>query len=243
MSGGIGIKASSVETARNDLVTVDNHGTHRNLSKSCGTRRLFQSGLHEEDISVVGGHAAVRSGPVKEQPGRPGHPRGLLSGQGGVNAQQLEPLAPDGLPSGAVTPLHDRLRQHLRTRVEDALRPQAQAQADLAQGIAEAIDQAATLAQRASTIEGRQARLLADATLMSRPFGPQMTVDQAWRRHSGAPAVFARFHLPSCDGCAVRFDETLEEAAAAYGLNLATLLSALQALLDSTEARDRDTKL
>ncbi len=58
-----------------------------------------------------------------------------------------------------------------------------------------------------------------------------MTIDQAWRRHPGAPAVFARFHLPACDGCAVRFDESVEEAAAAYGLDLRALLAALDALL------------
>jgi len=58
-----------------------------------------------------------------------------------------------------------------------------------------------------------------------------MTVDQAWRKHPGTRAVFARHHLPSCADCAVRFDETLAEAAAAYGLDLEGLLEELGALL------------
>jgi hypothetical protein len=243
VGGGVRIKAAAIKPARDDLVAVDNHGTHRYLSKSCGTGRLFQSGLHEEDILVVGGHAAVRSGPVKEQPGRPGHARSLLSGQGGVNARQPEPSTPDGLPSVAVTSLRDRLRQQLRARVQGGLKPQATAHAQLTHELAEAGDQARALTQRVAALEGRQSRLMADATLMSRPFHSQMTVDQAWRRHPGAPAVFARFHLPSCDGCAVRFDETVEEAAAAYGLNLSTLMTALGALLDSSKDRDPNTEL
>lgn len=70
-----------------------------------------------------------------------------------------------------------------------------------------------------------------DLRLLGQPFAASMTMDQAWRRHPRAAEVFARHHLPACDGCAVRFDETLEEAAAAYGLQLSTLLSELDALL------------
>ena len=73
--------------------------------------------------------------------------------------------------------------------------------------------------------------VVADLTLLDAPFCAELTVDQAWRKHPGTQAVFARHHLPSCDGCAVRFDETLDEAATAYGLDLAMLLEELNALL------------
>lgn len=82
-----------------------------------------------------------------------------------------------------------------------------------------------------AALRGGLAATQADLALFRSPFAPSMTVDQAWRRHSGAATVFACNDLPACDGCAVRFDETLEEAAAAYGLNLSQLLSDLNALL------------
>ena len=74
-------------------------------------------------------------------------------------------------------------------------------------------------------------RLEAERALLSGPFSPQMTVDQAWRRHPAAGQVFARHHLPGCQSCAVRFDETIAEAADAYGLPLDALLTQLNALL------------
>ncbi|RME23166.1 MAG: hypothetical protein D6798_14110, partial [Deltaproteobacteria bacterium] len=68
-------------------------------------------------------------------------------------------------------------------------------------------------------------------TLRTMPFSADMTIDRAWRRHPGAAAVFRRHHLPACDGCAVRFDETLAEAARAYDLDLDRLLEELAGLL------------
>ena len=62
---------------------------------------------------------------------------------------------------------------------------------------------------------------------------PTMTVDAAWSRHPRAREAFARRSLPACDRCAVRFDETLEEAASAYGFDLVQLLDELNALLDA----------
>ncbi|MBL8615555.1 MAG: hypothetical protein JNM72_08115 [Deltaproteobacteria bacterium] len=63
------------------------------------------------------------------------------------------------------------------------------------------------------------------------PFVPHMTIDQAWRRHPRAREAFARRQLPACDRCAVRHDETVEEAASAYGFALPELLDELNALL------------
>jgi len=57
-----------------------------------------------------------------------------------------------------------------------------------------------------------------------------MSIEQAWNHHPGAPEVFARRHLPACDGCAVRHEETLREAAEAYGIHLEDWLSELNQL-------------
>ena len=63
------------------------------------------------------------------------------------------------------------------------------------------------------------------------PFTGEMTIEAAWHHHPGAPAVFSHHHLPACDGCAVRFDETLAEATEAYGIELHGFLTQLNALL------------
>ena len=62
------------------------------------------------------------------------------------------------------------------------------------------------------------------------PFVATMTVDRAWGNHPDVPRVFREFGLPSCSNCTVRFEETLDEAAAAYGVPLGDLLAALNAL-------------
>lgn len=89
----------------------------------------------------------------------------------------------------------------------------------------------ADLGRRIGALESHLGRLRADADLGSRPFESSMTIDQAWRRHPGARGVFAAFHLPACDTCAVRFDERLDEAAEAHGLDGDALLHALNDLL------------
>ena len=78
-------------------------------------------------------------------------------------------------------------------------------------------------------LNGLEQRL--DRAVVTGPFIETMTVDVALRRHPAAQTVFARHHLPSCADCAVRFDETIAEVAAAYGLNLDNLLSQLNELL------------
>ena len=62
------------------------------------------------------------------------------------------------------------------------------------------------------------------------PFHEEMTIDEAWFAHPGAPGVFAKHHLPGCDGCSVRFEETLAEAAEAYSIDLAAFLHELNRL-------------
>jgi len=97
------------------------------------------------------------------------------------------------------------------------------------------------LHQVESNVAAVEARLVAlgrqldasqsDLQLVLQPFSAEMTIDQAWNHHSDAPDVFARHHLPACNSCAVRFDETLEEAAAAYGLQIDALITELNTLL------------
>ena len=62
------------------------------------------------------------------------------------------------------------------------------------------------------------------------PFTSDMTIEQAWHAHPKAPDIFAAYHLPACDGCSVRFEETLAEAAEAYGIDLNSFLTQLNAL-------------
>ena len=69
--------------------------------------------------------------------------------------------------------------------------------------------------------------------LWNRPFEPDMSIHQAWLRHPAAREVFARYHLPACDQCAVRFDESVAEAASAYGLDAEALIRDLNGLLGS----------
>jgi hybrid cluster-associated redox disulfide protein len=61
-------------------------------------------------------------------------------------------------------------------------------------------------------------------------FTAEMTIDEAWNNHPKAPKVFQQFHLPSCSGCSVRFDEKISEASDAYGIHLEDFLCALNAL-------------
>lgn len=72
---------------------------------------------------------------------------------------------------------------------------------------------------------------MARARAPTAPFSQGWTMDQVLARHPGARQVLASHHLPACDRCAVRFDETLAEAADAYGLPLVPLLDQLNALL------------
>lgn len=122
---------------------------------------------------------------------------------------------------------HGLLRRVVREALEPrrALLPPARAELDALRAGVDALGLAVGEASR--EVQG----VRDDLALFGLPYSAEMTVDQAWRRHPGAPAVFARHHLPACDGCAVRFDETLEEAAMAYGLDLPRLLAELAALL------------
>ena len=88
-----------------------------------------------------------------------------------------------------------------------------------------------TTAAALGALDQEVKRLVADIEHLYGPFEASMTVDQAWRRHPLARQVFARHHLPGCDQCAVRFDETVGEAAEAYGLDLEKMLVELNALL------------
>jgi hybrid cluster-associated redox disulfide protein len=127
--------------------------------------------------------------------------------------------------------IHDTLRARLRPRVRRLLQARG-ARAALLHADMDAMRATLdALRARTGTATRDLARMRADQQLWSRPFAADMTIDQAWRRHPAARDVFAAFHLPACDGCAVRFDETLAEASTAYGLDGDALLQALNDLL------------
>lgn len=129
-------------------------------------------------------------------------------------------------------PLRPRLDGFLRARARlllvarEALLPPLQAEFA-------ALTQAQEAAACAAKAAAHAAQALhADLAVLTRPqFSADMTLDQVWRRHPGVRALFAARHLPACDGCALRHDETLAEAADAYDLDLAALLAALNALI------------
>lgn len=50
--------------------------------------------------------------------------------------------------------------------------------------------------------------------------------------HPKARWVLAAYHFGSCASCRISADETLEQAAAAYGIMLERLLADLNSLLD-----------
>ena len=56
------------------------------------------------------------------------------------------------------------------------------------------------------------------------------TIEMAWQSHPNAKDVFSRYHLHSCHQCSVRFDETIEEAAEAYGFSREAMLVELNLL-------------
>jgi len=56
------------------------------------------------------------------------------------------------------------------------------------------------------------------------------TIETAWCIHEKAKEVFSRYHLNSCHQCSVRFDETIQEAADAYGFSEEAILVELNLL-------------
>ena len=148
----------------------------------------------------------------------------------GRKAAELGGAGPPGYPR-AMSRFRATLRARLGPRVRTRLARRAAECAEHRDRVAGLRDDAAALAARVTAVEATLQRLRADQELWSQPFHGEMTIDQAWRRHPGAPGIFARFHLPSCDTCAVRHDETLAEAVTAYDLDGEALLQALNSLL------------
>ena len=69
-------------------------------------------------------------------------------------------------------------------------------------------------------------------------FNGSETIEQAWNSHPQAAKVFARYHLPACNLCAVRFDETLDEAFLAYSLPKKEFLHALNQLHKTSSGKN-----
>jgi len=127
--------------------------------------------------------------------------------------------------------LRDELYAHLDRHVRDILARRAERLVET-RGELEAVR--TTVTSHEGPLQERIAMLRSAADGLARahaPFEPTWTVEQAWQRHPGVQAVFASFGLPACDGCSVRFDETLSEVADAYALPLPELMVRLRALL------------
>ncbi len=64
-------------------------------------------------------------------------------------------------------------------------------------------------------------------------FTPEMRVSDALALHAAARWVFAAYHIGGCSNCAMSEEETLEQVAVAYDLDLEKLLRDLNSLLAS----------
>ena len=128
------------------------------------------------------------------------------------------------------------MHAHLRHLVGQVWHAHARSAEPAAAAAAALTVQTAALDGETRALDG-QLRALTAATSAARrstgPFVGDMTIEAALRRHPAARAVLARRHLPACDRCAVRHDETVEEAAAAYGFSAQALIDELNALLVS----------
>lgn len=72
---------------------------------------------------------------------------------------------------------------------------------------------------------------------MGERFRAEMTVDAALSLDPRAKWVLAAYHIAGCGGCERAGDETLEELARGYGIELSRLLSDLNSL-DAEVARN-----
>lgn len=126
--------------------------------------------------------------------------------------------------------LRQDLARQLREAAERVLAPRRRQLSALRGRIAEVDASLRAVEQGAAELTRQSRGLASELSLSRRPFAADMTVDEAWRKHPEAHRVFAAHGLPACDGCAVRFDETLAEAAEAYRLDLHRLLRELSAL-------------
>ncbi len=135
-------------------------------------------------------------------------------------------------------PLVHALRTSIHARVVAALRPRQ----ELLAGLPRPAELRAQQQALSPLLRELRARIEA-AEDLQREDGPgfhaRMTIERVLRRHPGAGAVLASVHLPACGGCAVRFDERLEEAAHAYGLDLPRLLAELNNLLSGPTPSSR----
>ena len=128
-------------------------------------------------------------------------------------------------------PLPSQMIAALQVRVLAMLEARAVGLAEVVGQLPGASADIAAASARMKRMEREISSLSDELNLWRLPYRSDMRIHAAWMRHPGAPAVFARHHLPVCDRCVVRFDESIGEAAAAYGLDLEALLGELNALL------------
>lgn len=125
----------------------------------------------------------------------------------------------------------EHVRRWLVQAVLAALAPRRAGFAALVDAARPVPSQLAAVELRLDGLAQRVAAQHAGLRRVGADFAPDFTIDEVLRRHPGAAQALAGFGLPGCGGCAVRQDETLAEAADAYGLDLDAMLGALQGLL------------
>ncbi|MBI1290702.1 DUF1858 domain-containing protein [bacterium] len=70
-------------------------------------------------------------------------------------------------------------------------------------------------------------------------FTRYMTIQDALNVHPGVADVMKSLHIGGCTSCSVSSKETLEQAAAGHGVDLAVMLSKLNALMASAPAAEQ----
>lgn len=158
---------------------------------------------------------------------------------GGVNGQTAGRFRATGYVRGVppVPPIRDSARTWLRSQVLAIVQESLGDPRPVGEHLRGVRGSASQWLARSEALCEAAGLLARSVETRTGPFVPDMTVDHAWRRHPGVRAVFTARHLPACDQCAVRHDETLQEVAAAYGFGLDALLRDLNSLLGGP---DRD---
>jgi hybrid cluster-associated redox disulfide protein len=90
----------------------------------------------------------------------------------------------------------------------------------------------ARLSELESTVHSELQRLRATMRRQSGGalFEPTMKIAEAIAIDPRVREVLAQFHLGGCSSCAIDDEQTIERAAASYGVDLAHLMAALEAL-------------
>lgn len=219
MGGRVMQALAEVVTHRQDLLTSDHSRSDRDFSLGSGHSSLIEGHLHEAVVPIRA--LRVHKKLLVKEPG-------LGSGAPSPPKVRCRPLRVNGPSPATPAPglrvrVARALRHHVRAATEGALLDHAAASHALREALPPLRSELTALGQGVQSLR----RWL---ELRRAPFVGEMTVHEAWARHRGVRAVFARYHLPACDACAVGVDETLAEAAFGHRIDPEQLLRELNEL-------------